>query len=261
MSVLCKYDLVSNYFGVLYFQVCALLGGGGYAEKVCVHESHCLPIPKGISLTDAASLPEVTCTVWSTTFMTSKLAPGESFLVHGGSSGIGTFAIQIAKAKGCKVFTTVGSAGKIKFVTDLGADLAINYKEEDFVAKVKEATGGKGVDVILDNMGASYFQKNLDALGMDGRLFSIGFMGGLEAQVNLSPFVYKRLTYQSAGLRGRTNENKSQIVDEVKKYVWPLVESGKVKTIIDTTFPLGEASKAHELLESSTHMGKVLLTP
>ncbi|CAM6127838.1 unnamed protein product [Calypogeia fissa] len=242
-------------------EVCALLAGGGYAEQLCVPEGQLLPIPKGVSLNDAASLPEVTCTVWSTVFMMSKLSSGETFLVHGGSSGIGTFAIQIAKAKGCKVFTTVGNTEKAEFVKKLGADLVINYREEDFVAKVKEATGGKGVDVILDNMGASYIQRNLTALGMDGRLFIIGFMGGVAGQVNLGPFLAKRLTVQGAGLRNRTKENKAEIVAEVLKNVWPAVESGEVKPIISTSFPLAEAAQSHVLLESSIHIGKILLIP
>lgn len=242
-------------------EVCALLSGGGYAEKVAVPEGQLLPIPKGVSLRDAAGLPEVVCTVWSTVFMMSKLVSGETFLVHGGSSGIGTFAIQIAKAKGCKVFTTVGSATKAKFVKELGADLVINYKEEDFVAKAKEATGGKGVDVILDNLGASYFQRNLDTLGIGGRLFMIGFQGGAVGEFNLAPFLRKRLTVQAAGLRVRTKENKAEIVAEVRKYVWPAIESGQVKPIIDSTFPLAEASQSHSMLESSAHIGKILLIP
>lgn len=242
-------------------EVCALLGGGGYAEKVCVPEGQVLPIPKGVALINAASLPEVTCTVWSTVYMTSKLVSGETFLVHGGSSGIGTFAIQIAKAKGIKVICTVGSAEKVKFVKDLGADLAINYKEEDFVAKVKEVTDGKGVDVILDNMGAPYLQRNLDALGVGGRLFIIGFQGGTVGQVNLVPLLAKRLTVQSGGLRVRSKKNKAEIVAEVLSNVWPAIESGEVKTFINKTFPLAEAAHSHSLLESGEHMGKILLIP
>ncbi|KAL2650527.1 hypothetical protein R1flu_018655 [Riccia fluitans] len=182
-------------------QVCALLGGGGYSEKVNVPEGQIMPVPKGVSLLEAASLPEVTCTVWSTVFMTSKLTAGESFLVHGGSSGIGTFAIQIAKAKGCKVFCTVGNQEKADFCKKLGADVVINYKEQDFLEVVKQETDGNGVNVILDYIGASYIQKNLDALSMDGRLFTIWFMSGAVGQINLGPIVSKRLTVQGAGLR------------------------------------------------------------
>lgn len=241
-------------------QVCALLGGGGYAEQVAVPAEHLLPIPKGISLQDAAGLPEVACTVWSTTFMTSHLSSGESFLVHGGSSGIGTFAIQMAKAIGARVFCTAGSEEKLDHCKKLGADVLINYKQEDFVKRIKEETGGNGVNVILDNMGASYFQRNLDALSVDGRLFIIGFQGGSTGQLNLGPLLGKRLTVQGAGLRGRSTENKAQIIEEVLTHVWPAVENGQVKPIIFKTLPLGEAAEAHQLLESSAHVGKILLT-
>ncbi|XP_078166773.1 uncharacterized protein LOC144561632 isoform X2 [Carex rostrata] len=177
-------------------EVCALLNGGGYAEKVAVPVGQLLPVPQGVSLRDAASLPEVACTVWSTVFMTSHLSPGESFLIHGGSSGIGTFAIQISKYLGIKVFVTAGSEEKLEACKNLGADVCINYKTEDFVARIKEETGGKGVDVILDNMGGSYFPRNLDSLSVDGRLFIIGFQGGSTAEVSLSPMLAKRLTVQ-----------------------------------------------------------------
>ncbi|KAI5079747.1 hypothetical protein GOP47_0005226 [Adiantum capillus-veneris] len=242
-------------------QVCALLGGGGYAEKVSVPAVHLLPIPKGVSLQDAAGLPEVVCTVWSTVFMTSHLSSGENFLVHGGSSGIGTFAIQIAKYIGAKVFCTAGDLTKLEQCRVLGADVLINYKEEDFVKRVKEETGGKGVNVILDNMGALYLQRNLDALSMDGRLFIIGFQGGNSGEVNLGPILSKRLTVQGAGLRGRSVEKKAQIVDEVLTHVWPAVECGKVKPVIYKTFPLAQAADAQRLLETSKHVGKILLIP
>ncbi|KAG8072822.1 hypothetical protein GUJ93_ZPchr0006g45769 [Zizania palustris] len=177
-------------------QVCALLSGGGYAEKVVVPAGQLLPVPEGVSLTDAAGLTEVACTVWSTVFMTSHLSPGESFLIHGGSSGIGTFAIQIAKHLGIKVFVTAGSEEKLAACKGLGADLCINYKTEDFVARVKEETNGKGVDVILDNIGGLYLQRNLNSLGLDGRLFIIGFQGGTMTEVNLQPMLARRLTIQ-----------------------------------------------------------------
>ena len=242
-------------------QVCALLTGGGYAEKVVVPAGQLLPVPEGVSLADAAGLPEVACTVWSTVFMTSHLSPGESFLIHGGSSGIGTFAIQIAKHLGVKVFVTAGSEEKLAACKGLGADVCINYKTEDFVARVKEETDGKGVDVILDNIGASYLQRNLNSLAVDGRLFIIGFMGGTTTEVNLQAMLARRLTIQAAGLRNRSLANKAQIVSEVEKNVWPAVVSGKVKPVIYKTFPLSEAAESHKLMETSSHIGKILLIP
>ncbi|VAI51070.1 quinone oxidoreductase PIG3-like [Triticum dicoccoides] len=242
-------------------QVCALLTGGGYAEKVVVPAGQLLPVPEGVSLADAAGLPEVACTVWSTVFMTSHLSPGESFLIHGGSSGIGTFAIQIAKHLGVKVFVTAGSEEKLAACKDLGADVCINYKTEDFVARIKEETDGKGVDVILDNIGASYLQRNLNSLAVDGRLFIIGFMGGVTTEVNLQAMLARRLTIQAAGLRNRSLANKAQIVSEVEKNVWPAVVSGKVKPVIYKTFPLSEAAESHKLMETSSHIGKILLIP
>ncbi|GAB4826881.1 hypothetical protein Ancab_033761 [Ancistrocladus abbreviatus] len=241
--------------------VCALLGGGGYAEKVAVPEAQVLPVPPGVSLKDAASFPEVACTVWSTVFMMSRLSAGETLLIHGGSSGIGTFGIQIAKYYGAKVFVTAGNEEKLAFCKDLGADVCINYKTEDFVARVKEETGGKGVDVILDNMGGSYLQRNLDSLNFDGRLFIIGFQGGPMAQVNLGPMIAKRLTVQAAGLRVRTPEKKAAIVSEVEKNVWPAIAEGKVKPVMYKHFPLSEAAEAHRLIESSQHIGKIMLLP
>uniref|UniRef100_A0A453PZD4 Enoyl reductase (ER) domain-containing protein n=1 Tax=Aegilops tauschii subsp. strangulata TaxID=200361 RepID=A0A453PZD4_AEGTS len=242
-------------------QVCALLTGGGYAEKVVVPAGQLLPVPEGVSLADAAGLPEVACTVWSTVFMTSHLSPGESFLIHGGSSGIGTFAIQIAKHLGVKVFVTAGSEEKLAACKGLGADVCINYKTEDFVARVKEETNGKGVDVILDNIGGSYLQRNLNSLAVDGRLFIIGFMGGTTTEVNLQAMLARRLTIQAAGLRNRSLANKAQIVSEVEKNVWPAVASGKVKPVVYKTLPLSEAAEAHKLMESSSHIGKILLIP
>lgn len=242
-------------------QVCALLSGGGYAEKVAVPAGQVLPIPEGVSLRDAASFPEVACTVWSTIFMTSQLSPGETLLVHGGSSGIGTFAIQIAKHVGIRVFVTAGSEEKLAACKNLGADVCINYKTEDYVTRVEEETGGKGVDVILDNVGGPYLQKNLDSLGMDGRLFIIGFMGGAATEVNLSCLLARRLTIQAAGLRNRSLENKAKIVAEVKKHVWSAIAAGKVKPIVYKTFPLSEAAEAHRLMEGSSHVGKILLIP
>ncbi|KAF9672286.1 hypothetical protein SADUNF_Sadunf11G0025600 [Salix dunnii] len=240
-------------------QVCALLSGGGYAEKVAVPAGQVLPVPQGVSLKDAASLPEVACTVWSTVFMMSRLSAGETFLVHGGSSGIGTFAIQIAKHKGVRVFVTAGSDGKLAVCKDLGADVCINYKNEDFVARVKEETDGKGVDVILDSIGAPYFQKNVDSLSIDGRLFLLGFMGGFVTQVNLASLFAKRITVQAAGLRTRSLENKAEIVSEVEKNVWPAIVAGKLKPVVYKYLPLSKAAEGHQLMESSKHVGKILL--
>ncbi|XP_048536667.1 quinone oxidoreductase PIG3-like [Triticum urartu] len=242
-------------------QVCALLNGGGYAEKVVVPAGQLLPVPEGVSLTDAAGLPEVASTVWSTVFMTSHLSPGESFLIHGGSSGIGTFAIQMAKHLGIKVFVTAGSQEKLDACAGLGADVCINYKTEDFAACIKEETNGNGVDVILDNVGGSYLQRNLDSLAVDGRLFIIGFMGGSVTEVNLQAMLARRLTIQVAGLRSRSLANKAQIVSEVERNVWPAVASGNVKPVVYRTLPLSEAAEAHKLMESSSHIGKILLIP
>ncbi|KAI4299307.1 hypothetical protein L6164_032776 [Bauhinia variegata] len=242
-------------------QVCALLYHGGYAEKVAVPAAQLLPIPPGVSLKDAASFPEVACTVWSTVFMTSKLSAGETFLVHGGSSGIGTFAIQMAKYQGARVFATAGSEEKLAACKDLGADIVINYKTEDFVARVKEETAGKGVDVILDHVGASYLQRNIDSLNVDGRLFLISIMGGANAEVNLNSLLTRRLTVQGARLRFRSPEMKAEIIREVEKNVWPAIGAGKVKPVVYQYFPLAEAAAAHRVMESSKHIGKILLCP
>ncbi|KAK9268227.1 hypothetical protein L1049_010670 [Liquidambar formosana] len=242
-------------------QVCALLSGGGYAEKVAVPAGQILPVPPNVSLRDAASFPEVACTVWSTVFMMSRLSAGETFLIHGGSSGIGTFAIQMAKYQGVRVFVTAGSEEKLAVCKDLGADVCINYKTEDFVARVKEETGGKGVDVILDNIGGAYFQRNLDSLNVDGRLFIIGFQGGAVTEVNLTCLLARRLTVQVAGLRSRSPENKAIIVSEVEKNVWPAIMAGKVKPMVYKCFSLSEAAEARQLMESGKHIGKILLLP
>ncbi|KAM5588371.1 quinone oxidoreductase PIG3 [Rosa sericea] len=242
-------------------QVCALLSGGGYAEKVAVPAGQVLPVPPGISLKDAASFPEVACTVWSTIFMMSRLSSGETLLVHGGSSGIGTFAIQIAKYRGVRVFVTAGSEEKLAACKELGADVGINYKTEDFVTRVKEETGGKGVDVILDSIGQAYFKLNLDSLAFDGRLFVIGTLSGAVSEIDLRVVLSKRLTIQAAGLRYRSPENKAVIVREVEENVWPAIVAGKVKTVVYKRFPLSEAAEAHQLMETSQHIGKILLFP
>jgi len=241
-------------------EVCALLGGGAYAEKVNVPAVQLFPVPKGITLRDAAAIPEVASTVWSTVFMTCHLKKGETLLIHGGGSGIGTFGIQIAKAKGAKVLVTAGSDDKLKKCLELGADVGINYKKEDFVERAKAETGGKGVDVILDIMGASYLPRNINALAMDGRLFLLATQGGEIGEINLTSVIYRRLTVTGAGLRARVTEKKGEIVQDVVKNVWPEIEAGRVKVMIDNVVPLAEASKAHEILEASSHFGKILLT-
>jgi putative PIG3 family NAD(P)H quinone oxidoreductase len=235
-------------------EVCALLAGGGYAEKVAVPAGQVLPVPKGVSLVEAAALPEVACTVWSNVFMLAGLREGESFLVHGGSSGIGTMAIQLAKARGARVLCTAGSPEKLARCRELGADIAINYRTEDFV---KEAAP---VDVILDNMGASYLARNVETLGTGGRLMIIGFQGGGTAELNLGKLMSRRASIQSTGLRARPREDKAEIVASVRDHVWPLVESGAVRPIIDRTVPMHDAATGHRMLEESTHVGKIVLT-
>jgi len=235
-------------------EVCALLAGGGYAERVAAPAGQLLPIPKGVSLVEAAGLPEVVCTVWSNVFMLADLREGESFLVHGGSSGIGTIAIQLAKARGARVLCTAGSEEKLQRCRELGADIAINYRTEDFV---KEAAP---VDVILDNIGADYLTRNVETLGMDGRLMIIGFQSGAVAEFNLGKLMRRRASVQSTGLRARPLEEKAEIVASVREHVWPLVESGAVRPVIDRTVPMWDAAAGHRILEESTHVGKVLLT-
>jgi putative PIG3 family NAD(P)H quinone oxidoreductase len=235
-------------------EVCALLAGGGYAERVAVSAGQLLPVPKGVSLVEAAGLPEVVCTVWSNVFMLAGLREGESFLVHGGSSGIGTMAIQLAKAHGARVLCTAGSEEKLERCRELGADIAINYRTEDFV---KEA---RPVDVILDNMGAEYLARNVETLGTGGRLMIIGFQSGARAELNLGKLMSRRASIQSTGLRARPGEEKAEIVASVREHVWPLLESGAVRSITDRTVPMHDAAAAHRILEESTHIGKILLT-
>ncbi|MCW2861133.1 MAG: quinone oxidoreductase [Actinoallomurus sp.] len=235
-------------------EACALLAGGGYAERVAVPAGQLLPVPKGVSLVEAASLPEVACTVWSNVFMLGRLREGESFLVHGGSSGIGTMAIQLAKARGARVACTAGSAEKLERCRELGADITINYRTQDFV---KEAAP---VDVILDNMGAEYLARNVETLGTGGRLMIIGFQGGSVAELNLGKLMSRRASIQVTGLRARPRDEKAEIVASVREHVWPLVESGQVRPIVDRTVPMHDAATAHRILEESTHIGKILLT-
>lgn len=239
--------------------VCALTPGGGYAEYCIAPASHCLPVPDGISVTDAAGIPETSFTVWHNVFQRAYLQKGERFLVHGGSSGIGTTAIQLAKAFGAEVFTTAGSREKCDACEALGADLAINYKEEDWVAVLREKTEKQGVDVILDMVGGSYIQKNIDSLNWDGRLSIIAFLTGAKAELMLARFMVKRQTMTASTLRAQSDAAKAAIAAELREKVWPLFVSGKVKPIIDSILPLSEAAKAHERMESSTHIGKIIL--
>ncbi|HET7661938.1 MAG TPA: NAD(P)H-quinone oxidoreductase [Oryzihumus sp.] len=241
-------------------QVCALLAGGGYAEKVAVPAGQLLPVPSGVSLVEAAALPEVVCTVWSNVFMTANLLPGQTLLVHGGSSGIGTMAIQLAREVGAHVAVTAGSADKLKACQALGAEILVNYKEQDFVAELDRATAGHGADVVLDNMGAKYLARNIQALATNGRLVIIGFQGGVKAELDLSALMRKRAAVISTGLRARPLEEKAAIVAAVREHVWPLVEAGRVKPVVHRTFPLAQAPDAHRELDAGTHIGKVLLT-
>lgn len=241
-------------------QVCALLAGGGYAEKVAVPAGQLLPVPSGISLVEAAALPEVVCTVWSNVFMTANLLPGQTLLVHGGSSGIGTMAIQLAREVGAHVAVTAGSADKLDACRALGAEILVNYREQDFVEELDRATAGHGADVILDNMGAKYLARNVQALATNGRLVIIGFQGGVKAELDLSVLMRKRAAVISTGLRARPLEEKAAIVAAVREHVWPLVEDGRVKPVVHRTFPLAQAPDAHRELDAGTHIGKVLLT-
>ncbi|MFJ4329497.1 NAD(P)H-quinone oxidoreductase [Streptomyces sp. NPDC088935] len=240
-------------------EVCALLAGGGYAEKVVVPAGQLLPVPQGVDLTSAAALPEVVCTVWSNVFMVAHLRPGETLLVHGGSSGIGTMAIQLAKAVGAKVAVTAGSKEKLERCAELGADVLINYREQDFVAEVKEATGGAGADVILDNMGAKYLDRNVQALAVNGRLAIIGMQGGRKGELNIGTLLAKRAAVSATSLRARPLEEKAAIVAAVREHVWPLITGGHVRPVVDREMPMSEAAEGHRVVEESGHIGKVLL--
>lgn len=241
-------------------EVCALLVGGGYAEQVCVPVGQVLPVPQGVGLVEAAALPEVVCTVWSNVFLTANLQPGETLLVHGGSSGIGTMAIQLARQVGARVAVTAGSAEKLEFCRDLGADILVNYREEDFVERLRAETGGAGAGVILDNMGAKYLQRNVDALGESGRLVIIGMQGGIKAELNIATLLRKRGAVIATALRSRSRAEKATIVAAVREHVWPMIEAGTVRPIIHSTSPLEQVADAHAEMESSTHIGKILLT-
>ncbi|MFC9314188.1 NAD(P)H-quinone oxidoreductase [Streptomyces nigra] len=240
-------------------EVCALLAGGGYAEKVAVPAGQLLPVPEGVTLTRAAALPEVVCTVWSNVFMIAHLRPGETLLIHGGSSGIGTIAIQLAKAVGAKVAVTAGSKEKLERCAELGADILINYREQDFVEEIKEATGGAGADVILDIMGAKYLDRNVRALAANGRLAIIGLQGGVKGELNLGALLAKRAAISATSLRSRPLEEKAAIVAAVREHVWPLVKAGHVRPVVDREIPMNDAAEAHRVVEESGHVGKVLL--
>jgi len=241
-------------------EVCALVPGGGYAEYCIAHEGSVLPIPKGVSLVDGAALPEAHFTVWTNVVDRARLAPGETFLVHGGSSGIGTAAIQLFAARGHKVFATAGSQAKCDACTKLGATRAINYKTEDFVAVVKEETKNAGVDVILDMVGGSYVAKNLQALKLEGRLCNIAFQEGAEVTLNMLVVMLKRLTLTGSTLRPRTPEQKAEIGKSLAREVWPLLDQGRIKPVVDSIFPLEKVADAHARMAGSQHIGKILLS-
>jgi putative PIG3 family NAD(P)H quinone oxidoreductase len=238
-------------------EVCALLSGGGYAEKAVVPAGQLLPVPAEIKLIAAAALPEVACTVWANVVMHGKLGEGDVMLIHGGAGGIGTHAIQVGKALGATVAVTAGSAERLESCRQLGADILINYRQQDFVEEIQQATNG--ADVILDNMGASYLDRNIDALATGGRLVVIGMQGGVKSELNLGKLMTKRASVFGAGLRGRPLGEKAAIVADVRERLWPLVEQGSVKPIVGQVVPLAEASSAHRALEEGTVFGKVLL--
>jgi putative PIG3 family NAD(P)H quinone oxidoreductase len=240
-------------------RVCALLSGGGYATQVAVPAGQVMPLPDGIDLVTAAALPEVAGTVWSNLMIVAGLRAGDNLLVHGGAGGIGTFAIQLGRALGVRVLTTGGTPEKLAFCAELGADVTINYREQDFVEVVREATDGHGADVVLDNMGASYLARNVDVLATEGRLLVIGMQGGRKAELDLNMLMRKRGAVISTSLRGRPVDEKSTICAAVAEQVWPLVADGTIRVIIDRTMPLAEAAAAHARMESGEHTGKIVL--
>ena len=240
-------------------QVCALLPGGGYAEYALAEEPVALPIPAGLDMAHAGAIPETYFTVWNNVFLRGGLKAGEWFMVHGGSSGIGTTAIQLAKAFGARVIATAGSAEKCQACLDLGAERAINYKTEDFVAAVKDATAGRGVDLTLDMVGGSYTEKNIAAAAEDGRIVQIATLGGMEATVNVARLMMKRITLTGSTLRPRTREVKAEFARGLEAKVWPLFGLAKLKVVLDSTFPLAKAADAHRRMETSAHIGKIVL--
>jgi NADPH:quinone reductase len=239
--------------------VCALVAGGGYAEYCVAPAPQCLPAPRGLDLADAAAIPETFWTVWTNVFERGRLQAGESILIHGGSSGIGTTAIQLARSFGARVFATAGSADKCAACERLGAERCINYREDDFVAVVREQTAGRGVDVVLDMVGGAYFARNVDVLATEGRLVEIATLQGAKAELNIQTVMQRRLTITGSTLRARPIADKGAIAAAVHRHVWPLIESGAVKPIVYATFPLRDASAAHRVMESSAHIGKLVL--
>ena len=240
-------------------KVCALVAGGGYAEYCAAPAGQCLPVPAGLSFAEAAAIPETFFTVWSNVFERGRLRSGETFLVHGGSSGIGTTAIQLAKAFGARVFTTAGSPEKCRACEALGAERAINYRQEDFAAVIQEMTGRKGVDVVLDMVGGDYVPRSIQVMAMDGRHVSIAFLQGPKVTLNLFPVMLKRLILTGSTLRARPVADKAAIAAQLREKVWPLLESRTVKPILYRTYPLSRASESHALMESSEHIGKIVL--
>lgn len=240
-------------------RVCALVSGGGYAEYCVAPASQCLPVPAGMTFVSAAAIPETFFTVWTNVFDRGRLTAGESALIHGGSSGIGTTAIQLAPAFGARVFATAGSAAKCAACERLGAERAINYREADFVAAVREMTGGRGVDLILDMVGGDYVARNIDALAVDGRLVQIALMGGAKVSINMLPIVQRRLTVTGSTLRPRSVAEKGVIAQALRRHVWPLLESGAVAPVIFQTFPLRAAADAHRVMDAGEHIGKLVL--
>lgn len=242
-------------------EVCALLAGGGYASKVLVPAGQVMPVPDGIELITAAGLPEVACTVHSMVFTTGGIADGDTILIHGGSSGIGTMAIQMVRAlrPAATICVTAGTEEKLQRCRELGADVGINYREQDFVEQVREATGGRGADLVLDNMGASYLSRNIDVLAPDGRLLILGMQGGVKAEINLGALLPKRGTVTAKSLRARPTAQKEQICAAVVREVWPAVAAGRIRPVIDRVLPMTDPIEAHTVVESSTHIGKVLL--
>ena len=241
-------------------EVCALLAGGGYASQVVVPAGQLMPVPTGVDLVTAAALPEVACTVWSNVFMVAGLQASETILIHGGAGGIGTFAIQLGSALGARVLTTGGTVEKLALCAELGADVTINYRDQDFVSVVREVTDGGGVDVILDNMGAKYLGRNVEALAVEGRLVIIGMQGGTKGELDIAALLRKRGAVIATSLRSRPVAEKAAICASVVEHVWPLVADGQVRPIVHRAMPLTEVRAAHELMESGDHSGKILLT-
>jgi putative PIG3 family NAD(P)H quinone oxidoreductase len=239
--------------------VCALVSGGGYAEHCVAPAPQCLPVPKGLDLISAAALPETFFTVWTNVFERGRLRSGESILIHGGSSGIGTTAIQLARARGARVLATAGSTDKCRACERLGAERCINYRETDFMIAVRELTNGRGVDVVLDMVGGDYFTRNIDVLAMEGRLVEIATMHGAKGELNIQTIMQRRLTITGSTLRARSVAQKGEIAAALYEHVWPLLESGAVKPIVHATFPLREAAAAHRMMESGAHVGKLVL--